>query len=274
MPVDTKRRLGGAPTATGGAPAAGAAQPAASAAQPAAQRQVGTGFVNMSDILAANQSGAKAMGQALASRVEGQGQSAKAGIDTAANTFAQQVGQGTPVYKEKGLTDRNELRTRAARTYTGPRTWTDAGQNTAALAGQAASAQDNARALTSQGGRAALLQQQSPGLTAGGASLDAFLAGAGMGGRGQQIAADYGNLSDILAGQQGSADAQVAAAEAHAKDASQRYTNLEAQWDAQDAQFLRDASQAESEDPLATGNEDFRTPGNRAGRNRITYGRP
>lgn len=275
MPVDTRRRLGGAPTATGGAPAAGAAaQPAASAAQPATQRQVGTGFVNMSDILAANQSGAKAMGEALASSVEGQGQSAKAGIDNAANTFAQQVGQGTPVYKEKGLDNRDELRSRAARGYTGPRTWAEAGQDTAALAGQAASAQDNARALASQGGRAALLQQQAPGLTAGGASLDAFLAGAGMGGRGQQIAADYGNLSDILAGQQGSADEQVAAAEAQAKDASQRYRDLEAQWDAQDAQFQRDAAQAESEDPLATGNEDFRTRYNRAGRNRITYRRP
>lgn len=235
MPVDTKRRLGGAPTATAGAPAAGAAaQPAAP--QPAAQKQVGTGFVNMSDILAANQSGAKAMGDALAGRIEAQGQQAQQAVQGAKDKFGAGVKAGTNVFNATGVDSRPEARAGAARGYTGPRTWSEVGVDTAALAGQSAKAGDNAKALTTQGGRAALLRESNPGLTAGGASLDAFLAGAGMGGRGQQVAAQYGNLSDILAGDMGAAEAQVKEAEATTAASQQQYRDLEAGWDAQDMQ--------------------------------------
>lgn len=246
MPVDTKRRLGGAPTATAGALSAGAAaQP--TAPQPAAQKQVGTGFVNMSDILAANQSGAKAMGQGLANRVATQGQQAQQAVQGAKDKFNAGVAAGTNTFSAQGVNSREQTRAGAARGYTGPRTWAEAGADTAALAGQSAKAGDNARALTTQGGRAALLRETNPGLTAGGASLDAFLAGAGMGGRGQQIATQYGNLSDILAVDQKAADAQVKEAEATTAASQQQYRDLEEGWNRADLQAQYDANEAENQ---------------------------
>lgn len=265
MPADSRRRLGGATSATTAPSAAAATAPAGGAAQPAAQRQVGTGFVNMSDILAANQSGAQVMGQALTSRVQQQGQAAKDAIAGGQATFDAAVGQGTPYYKDKGLTTRDEVRERAARTYTGPRTWEEAGVKTGELAAQAVKAEDNAKALTSQGGRAALLQQQSPGLTAGGASLDAFLAGAGMGAQGRQVAQDYGNLSDILAGARGTTAEQVAAAEQQAKDVAQQYRDLEERWNYEDAP--RPYLEPDPEDIARA-----RNPGARVRRNRPGVG--
>lgn len=265
MPVDTKRRLGGAPTATAGAPSAGAAaQP--TAPQPAAQKQVGTGFVNMSDILAANRSGAQAMGSALASRVEAQGQQAQQAVKGAGGKFNAGVAAGTNVYNPTGVNSREQARTGQGKGYSGPRTWADVGGiDTVALAEQSAKAGDNAKALTTQGGRAALLRETNPGLTAGGASLDAFLAGAGMGGRGQQVAAEYGNLSDILAGDMKAADAQVKEAEATTAASQQQYRDLEAGWDAKDLQ--------QQYDDIRT-DEDILRPGRRRVPNRPDYSNP
>lgn len=265
MPVDTKRRLGGAPTATAGAPSAGAAAQSA-APQPAAQK-VGTGFVNMSDILAANRSGAQAMGQGLANRVATQGQAAQHAQKIVKDQFDAGVARGTNTFNAQGLNNREQTRAGAARGYTGPRTWADIGVNTVPLAEQTAKAQDSAKALTSQGGRAALLREQAPGLTAGGASLDAFLAGAGMGGRGQQVAQQYGNLSDILAGNMGAATGQVKDAEATTAASQQQYRDLEAGWDAADLQQQYDNTHAENEQ-LRPENEDVppgrrRAPGRR-----------
>lgn len=260
MPVDSKRRLGGATTATAGAPSAGAATQGA--AQPAAQKQVGTGYVNLSDVLAANQSGAQAMGNALATSVQQQGQQAKQAIQGAQSAFTAKVKEGTPTYSEEGLQSVSQIRSRAGQGYTGPRTWAEVGGiNGEALAGQAAQAQDKAKALTTQGGRAALLREQSPGLTAGGASLDAFLAGAGMGGRGQQIAADYGNLSDILADARDGTEAEVAAAEQQTKDAAQQYRTLEERWNAED--MRRQLNPAPDPEDIAAQHRRQRTPGRR-----------
>lgn len=260
-----KRPLGGASGAAGGAMySAAAAQPAAP--QPAAQKQVGTGFVNMSDILAANQSGAKAMGDALAGRVEAQGQQTQQAVKGAGDKFNAGVVAGTNTFSAQGVNSREQTQAGSGKGYSGPRTWADVGGiDTKALAAQSAKAQDNAKALTTQGGRAALLKETNPGLTAGGSALDAFLAGAGMGGRGQQIATQYGNLSDILAGDMKAADAKVKEAEATTAASQQQYRDLEAGWDRADLQAQYDANEAENQAqrrtrPRAPNRPDYSNP--------------
>lgn len=233
------RALGSGPSGTS-APGAGMSAPAAGGAAPApaAPQKQGTGFVNLSDILAANRTGAQQMGNALASQVGQQGQEAKAGISKAAGDFSRAVTAGTPGFNEGAATDREAMTAGRSAGYTGPRTWEEAGVSAGDLTTQANRAQDSARALTSQGGRAALLRQQAPGLTAGGASMDAFLAGAGGGQALRDTSAQYSNLSAMLAEARGEAPAMVAEAERQAGDARQRYADMQNGGWAEDARQL------------------------------------
>lgn len=185
------------------------------------------------------------MGQALTNRVATQGQQAQQAVQGAKDKFNAAVAAGTNTYSPTGVNSREQTRAGAARGYTGPRTWAEAGADTAALAGQAAQAQDNARALGTQGGRAALLREQAPGLTAGGASLDAFLAGAGGGAQQRAVSQQYANLSDILAGDMGGTEAAVKAAEDATARSQQQYRDLEAGWTAQELQQQYDNTHAE-----------------------------
>lgn len=244
-----KRPLGGASgTAPGAAPAAPAS---GSSPAPAAQPQKqGTGFVNLSSILAANRGAAQQMGNALASGVASQGQQVEQGIQQAAGQFSRGVSSGTPGFNEALGTDRQAIQAGTRATYTGPRTWEEAGvtaEQNGKLTTDANRAQDAARALTTQGGRAALLRQQSPGLTAGGASMDAFLAGAGGGQALRETGARYANLSQILADARGEVTGQVAGAEQAAADAQQRWKDLEAEGYAEDARVLNQPDRAETE---------------------------
>lgn len=232
-----KRPLGGT---AGPSPGAAASAPTSGASPaPAAQtaRAAGTGFVNLSDILAANRTGAQQMGQALTQQVGQQGAQVQQDITNASNTFQNAVRAGTPTYSQP--TSYAGTQAGAGKGYSGPTTWADAGITSAQTDGlvtQANEAQDAAQALGTQGGRAALLRERSPGLTAGGASLDAFLAGAGGGPALQQTAQRYANLSDVLAQARGGAPAAVAEAERQASATQQRYRDQETQWIAEEAQ--------------------------------------
>ena len=245
-----KRSLGSGPSAGGGAPGAGVSAPAAGGAAPApaAPQKQGTGFVNLSDILAANRTGAQQMGQQLTSQVATQGQQAQTGIASAKNVFQSAVRAGTPGFNENAQTSRGDTSAGAARGYTGPTTWAE----NAELTTQTNRAQDSAQALGTQGGRAALLRESNPGLTAGGASMDAFLAGVGGGQALRDTSAQYSNISAMLAEARGEAPATVADAERTAAANQQRYVDQQAAWDAAETASQRSPSLADpSDDPDA-----------------------
>jgi hypothetical protein len=261
------RALGSGPTGT--APGAGTSAPAAGGAAPApaAPQKQGTGFVNLSSILEANRAGAQKMGQQLNSQVATQGQQAQAGITQAKDTFNTQVSAATPKFNPADATNREAMTTGRVAGYAGPKTWEEAGikaEQVGTLTTNAARAQDAAQALTSQGGRAALLREQNPGLTAGGASMDAFLSGAGGGQALRDTSAQYSNLSAMLAEARGEAPAAVKEAERVAADTAQQYGAM------QDAGWAEDLRQQQNPGPDRAETEQER----RLRRNTPRTGRP
>lgn len=250
-----KRTLGAgaAPAAATGAPAQGAQQavPAAAAAPPTpaaqtAQAPAGTGFVNLATVLAANRSGAQQMGQQLAGDVRQRGQQAQQAIQQGQAAFQGATTAATLTYNPLEASKKGNAAQLAGTTYAGPKDWAAAGVDVAGLAKQAADAQDRAGALTSHDGRAALLREKAPGLTAGGANMDAFLAGQGMGAEGQEVASSFGSLVDQLrAGREGAAGQYEAASRATA-DAAGRYGALTKERAAADAQAEAEREQQES----------------------------
>lgn len=196
----------------------------ASSATPA---QAAPGYVNFSRILSANQQGAQSMADNLAGQVQQQGQQAQGAIEGAAKGFKDQVASGTARYGGQqqefptnagGGEDPGAYRAAGAAarqrgagaTYKGPKDWQGAGYDTVAMASQAAQAQDAAKALTTAGGRGAMLRQQAGGpYSAGMSALDSALSGAALGTRGQDLATLYGGLSQRLADYQGQGDAAV-----------------------------------------------------------------
>jgi hypothetical protein len=187
--------------------------------RPAAPRQQGQaspGYVSYSRILDANRPGAKRMADQLAGNVQQQGQQVQQAIQGAGEDFSKKVKAGTLSYSNPLNTTRGPAMAQGGgyaqagamlgpqanannREYKGPKDWEGAGINTQGLATQAAQAGAAAQGLTSMGGRAAQLRQQARGpYGAGMSALDAALAGSGLGGRGQDLAAMYGNLSQQL----------------------------------------------------------------------------
>jgi hypothetical protein len=190
-------------------------------AQPKKQAAQTPGFVNFSRILDANRPGAQRMADQLAGQVQQQGDKVEKDIAGAEQTFGQQVQQGTNTYNGgmgPGSANATGDQFRAAGAaaagaavgYKGPKDWKGAGINTEALSTGAVQAGDAARQLTSAGGRAALLGQGRAGpYGAGMSALDSALSGAALGGRAQQLATQYGGLSDKLAQAQRAGGQQV-----------------------------------------------------------------
>lgn len=255
-----KRALGGgAATSTSAQaqPAAAPQQPqkAQAPAQPpatpqAAQQQTpGTGFVNLQRVLQANRAGSQQLGQQLGQRVQQQGQQAQQAIQAGQGAYTAALAAKADAYRynpaadatlNQSITDdmrgdarltllqqqNNRALELADRDFVAPKDWDAAGVDTAALSKQAIAAEDSAKALGTAGGRAALLRETNPNLTAGGASLDAFLAGAGMGNAAQESVASFGSLSDMLkAGREaGQAGYKQAVTESEATD--KQYVDL------------------------------------------------
>lgn len=207
----TGQALGGAsrqvekPASGGGAPAAsgGGATPAGPPQAAQSPGQVGTGFVNLSQVLAANRPAAQQMGQNLVNSATSKAQQVQADTNAAKNTYAQ-AGQAAVLqydptkvagaYNQATADYRNQA-TRPARPqgygytedpeykayvdsatagiaegkalaetkYTGPKTWEDAGVDVAGLTKRAAEAVDETAALGTAGGRQALLSKQVTG---------------------------------------------------------------------------------------------------------------
>lgn len=165
------------------------------------KKPVGTGHVNLSRVLDANRAGANRMGQELSTQVSQAGAQAQAGIRAGQRAFNVASYEATPQFNQDAdlATSRAGA---AAPQYGGPKSWEDAGVNTAGLTSQVARANDSANALTSEGGRAALIREKNPNATAGGLALDSFLAGQG-GGDFQALKKQYGGLSAALANARG-----------------------------------------------------------------------
>jgi hypothetical protein len=199
-------------------------------AQQRSQGQSSPGYVGYSRILDANRPGAKRMADQLAGNVQQQGQQAQQSIQQAGQQFSDKVKAGTLSYSNPLNVTRGTAAAQGQgyaqagamlgpqanatnREYKGPKDWAGAGINTTQLAQQASSAGDAAQGLTSMGGRAAQLREQSRGpYSAGMSTLDAALAGSGLGGRGQDLAAMYGNLSQQLIDRQAGVGKEVGAA--------------------------------------------------------------
>lgn len=200
--------------------------------------------MGVQQVLAANRMGAQQMGQRLAGQVQQQGQAAQQAIQGAQQTFAAKVAGGTATYapaqapmpapNAAGAGDFTEVALmrqgaaaaggKAGATYTGPKDWAEAGVDVAGVTSQAAKAQDDARALGSMGGRAALLRRGASGpYNSGMASLDAYLSGQGMGAEGAQASSAFSNLSQLLAEARGGSGKLVDQAVATTKDAAGRY---------------------------------------------------
>jgi hypothetical protein len=198
-----------------------------SPAAPRPQGQASPGYVSYSRILDANRPGAKRMADQLAGNVQQQGQQAQQSIQQAGQQFSDKVKGGTLSYSNPLNVGRGAAAAQGGgyaqagaqvglqanatnREYKGPKDWAGAGIDTGALSTQAARAGDAAQGLTSMGGRAAQLREQARGpYSAGMSTLDAALAGSGLGGRGQDLAAMYGNLSQQLIDRRAAGDKEV-----------------------------------------------------------------
>jgi hypothetical protein len=201
-----------------------------SPAAPRPQGQASPGYVSYSRILDANRPGAKRMADQLAGNVQQQGQQAQQSIQQAGQQFSDKVKGGTLSYSNPLNVGRGAAAAQGGgyaqagaqvglqanatnREYKGPKDWAGAGIDTGALSTQAARAGDAAQGLTSMGGRAAQLREQARGpYSAGMSTLDAALAGSGLGGRGQDLASMYGNLSQQLIDRQTAGGKEVAGA--------------------------------------------------------------
>lgn len=194
------------------------------------------GFVDFGRILAANQPGAQRMAQGLTGKAEQAGQQASAAIDSARTGFQGKVQSGTLQYQPTTLQRTSgpasadlyrtagAMQSQASRGYAGPKDWSAAGYDTAALATQAAKAQDTAKRLTSAGGRGAMLRETAGGsYSTGMSTLDSALAGAAMGNRGSELAELYGNLSQRLIDYQKQGGEAVGQATTTSNEAAQRY---------------------------------------------------
>lgn len=202
----TGQALGGAPSSSqGGKPSApgGGATPTGPAQASQSPAQVGTGFVNLSQVLAANRQGAQQMGQGLVNSATSKAQSVQADTNAAKNTYAQAgqaavlqydpnkvqgaYNQATAAYRNQptrperpqgyGYTEDPEYKAYvdsatpgiaegkalAETKYTGPKTWEDAGVDVAGLTKRATEAVDETAALGTAGGRQALLSRQVAG---------------------------------------------------------------------------------------------------------------
>jgi hypothetical protein len=199
-------------------------------AQQRPQGQSSPGYVGYSRILDANRPGAKRMADQLASNVQQQGQQAQQSIQQAGQQFSDKVKGGTLSYQPSYNVTRGSAAAAGGgyaqagaaigmqagpgrMEYQGPKDWTAAGINTTQLGQQASRAGDAAQGLTSMGGRAAQLRAQARGpYSSGMATMDAALAGSGLGGRGQELAAMYGNLNQQLIDRRAAGDKEVEAA--------------------------------------------------------------
>lgn len=262
----TGAALGGPAPAqqSAGSAAPGGAAPSLTGPPQAAQRpgQAGTGFVNLSQVLAANRPAAQQMGAGLVNGVtqkaqqvqtdtvgakntyEAAGRAAvlqydptkvRAGYNAATSAYkaapppSQQGWAYTdqPAYKawvgsaQPGIDSGKAL---AETKYTGPKTWEDAGVDVAGLTSRAITAQDEAAALGSAGGRQALLSKQVTGpYSAGNKALDSALLTSAIGGQGQQVASQYANLSETLAAARGESSAAYGANAAATQAAAGKY---------------------------------------------------
>jgi hypothetical protein len=217
-------------------------------AQQRPQGQSSPGYVGYSRILDANRPGAKRMADQLAGNVQQQGQQAQGAIQQAGQQFSNKVKGGTLSYQPSYNVTRGAaaaggggyaqagaalgMQANATRKeYQGPKDWEGAGINTVQLAQQASRAGDAAQGLTSMGGRAAQLRAHAQGAYGAGMSaLDAALAGSGLGTRGQDLAAMYGNLSQQLIDRRTASEGQVRGAISASDQAAKDYQSEADMW--------------------------------------------
>lgn len=224
-----RKQVGGV-AAPAGAPAAGGAAPAAApgaALAPAAPQQRGSGFVSFDRLLAANQAGAQAMAQKVGDRVQQAGTAATAAIQGGKDAFATKSQQAALVYDPSRATTSAQAAALGATTYTGPKTWKDAGVDTDAISRQVNQGQAAVAQLQSQGGLANLLRESyNTNSTAGGSALDAALTGAAGGGRFQQLQQQFSGLDKLLSDARGSEQGVYDANANATKDAAAKYAAM------------------------------------------------
>lgn len=238
--------------------------------RPAPQRSQGQsspGYVGYSRILDANRPGAKRMADQLAGTVQQQGQQAQGAIQQAGQQFSDKVKGGTLSYQPSYNVTRGPAMAGGGgfaqagaamgmqagpgrMEYQGPKDWAAAGINATQLAQQASSAGDAAQGLTSMGGRAAQLRGQVQGpYSAGMSTLDAALAGSGLGGRGRELAAMYGNLSQQLIDRRAAGGKEVEAAIGASDRAAAGYQSEVDMWNRLSQPLPPQAAPAEPQAP-------------------------
>lgn len=189
-----------------------------------ASRQ-GTNFTNLQTYLGLNQGSAKWMGDALADDVEAAGSKAAAGIQSEADRTSAAIKENTFQMPGTGPLTSQQATELGERTYDGPY-----GMDPTVLSrlyGQATAAQNQATALGSNTGRAALLQKKFGANTWGGGQLDGALAGAGgAGGRLSAAHGAYGRLVGTLGGAQSSLQQQGRAAADATGKAAKAYQDM------------------------------------------------
>lgn len=227
--IDPRKRAAGGPVAAASA-TPGAAMPGAPApgAAPAAQpQQAGTGFVNLQRVLEANRGAAQSMGDSLAGRVQQAGQAGQQAIAQGQQQMQARTTEATLQYDAAKAPDKGAATSLAATAYQGPKGWEEAGVDVANAARLATAGADAANAVTTAGGRAALIRQGASGpLSSGGVALDSYLAGEGLGARAQLLQASFGSLAEQLAQARGGAGAMYEGGRAATEAAAGQYGQL------------------------------------------------
>lgn len=237
MPISSPRPSG---SGTGGGLRAGrVGTPVARQA-----RSQGPGFVDIGRLLSANRAGAQRMADSLQSTVRDAGEAAKKDIADAETKFGQGVAAGTLGYNP-GVATSQEAAAQGQKSFSGPKTWEEAGVNTGDLAQKAASAQDKAANLSTDYGRAALLRQQVTGpYSAGMSGLDAALSGAAGGAALRQTSEAYSGLSQRLIDARGGAGAKVEQATKDSEANAARYREQVPLLQQQEAKAAKEAEVA------------------------------
>lgn len=200
------------------------------------QKQQGTGFTNLQQLMAANQG--NKLGQAVGGGIQQTGQQVQQGLQKGQQDFQNQAqaGQlGTQAQKENventlkdpsQVSDQNvaDFAKYRAGQYSGPQDIS----NIDALKGQAQQAQQMGQAIGTEGGRQSLLQRYAAGpgqYGAGAQRLDTLLLGSGGGNDLQQARRSVSGLNSQVSGAQQAAQQQAQQYTQQAKGFGQQVSN-------------------------------------------------
>lgn len=205
----------------------------------------GTGFVNLSDWVAANAAGGQRLADELSSGANASGLEAQSALDALESDYWRRVGEGGYGYKENGV-DAARASELATRGYTGPNALSELEGYEDAM-GKAQRAGERANQLGGLFSRATSLQDtygKGRDYSSQQALLDSALAGSAGGGRFAQLGQQWGGLLGRAQAKEKDASALARETRASTAEAQAQYAALAPKLKAEEDRARAAADQA------------------------------